>query len=83
MNSRDIIQTLLISAVFFLCTSALANDREQFNNAYRDYQQHINANEIEPAMAAASDAFRYGSRLFGKETCQYRKAGDQLQQIAE
>lgn len=59
-------QTLLIYALVF-CGAALADDREKFNNAYRDYWQHISANEIEPALAAAGDAFRYGTRLFGKK----------------
>ena len=50
MNSRVIFQALLISALVFCTNAASADDREKFNNAYRDYQQHVGANEIEPAL---------------------------------
>ena len=66
MNTRVIFQSLLISSLVF-CGAVSADDREKFSNAYRDYQQYIGANEIEPALVAAGDAFRYGTRLFGRK----------------
>ena len=47
-------------------TTVLADNREKFNSAYTAYQEHISANQEDQALEAANDAYRYGSKVFGR-----------------
>ena len=59
---------LLMLAMAVWASSAWADVRADFNAAYRAYEQHLDANETEDALAAAKDAYRFGSKLFGKDS---------------
>lgn len=45
---------------------AWADNRADFDRAYAAYEQHVRARETEQALAAAKDAHRFGSKVFGK-----------------
>ena len=55
-------------AIAVLASGAWADDRAEFNAAYRAYEKHLDANETEHALAAAKDAHQFGSKLFGKDS---------------
>ncbi len=59
---------LLMLAMAVWASSAWADVRADFSAAYRAYQQHLEANETEQALAAAKDAYRLGSKAFGKDS---------------
>ncbi len=59
----------ILMLAFAVCASgSWADDRADFNAAYRAYEQYLDAKETEHALAAAKDAYRFGSRLFGKDS---------------
>ena len=68
MNTHRIYRQLgMILLVLGLYTSSvLADNREKFNSAYTAYQEHISANQEDQALEAASDSYRYGSKVFGR-----------------
>ena len=59
---------IFLLAIAVCASGAWADDRADFNAAYRAYEQHLDANETDYALAAAKDAYRSGSRLFGKDS---------------
>lgn len=58
----------LILVVFFIAPVAAADKGKDFQHAYRSYQQHIEANNMELALPAAEDAYNLGSRLYGRKS---------------
>ena len=58
----------LILVVFFIAPVAAADKGKDFQRAYRSYQQHIEANNLEQALPAAEDAYNLGSRLYGRKS---------------
>jgi TonB family protein len=58
---------MMVFAFSFLAGGVLADDRGEFDRAYAAYDQHVNAGEPELAKAAAKDALKFGTRVFGKE----------------
>ncbi len=58
----------LILIVFFLAPVVAADKGKDFQLAYRSYQQHIEANNLEQALPAAEDAYNLGSRLYGRKS---------------
>lgn len=59
---------IFMLAIAVWASGAWADDRADFNAAYRAYEQHLDANESEQALAAAKDAYRFGSKAFGKDS---------------
>ena len=57
---------LLLLVLGLWTTTVLADNREKFNSAYTAYQEHINAGQTDQALEAANDAYRYGSKVFGR-----------------
>lgn len=47
-------------------TTAIADNKADFDRAYATYNQHVKANETELALTAAKDSLRYGAKVFGK-----------------
>jgi TonB family protein len=47
-------------------TTAIADNRSDFDQAYATYNQYVTANETELALSAAKDSLRYGTKVFGK-----------------
>ena len=58
----------IILVVFFIAPVAAADKGKDFQRAYRSYQQHIEANNLEQALPAAEDAYKLGSRLYGRKS---------------
>ena len=58
----------IILVVFFIAPVAAADKGKDFQRAYRSYQQHIEANNLEQALPAAEDAYNLGSRLYGRKS---------------
>ena len=59
---------IFMLAIAVWASGAWADDRAGFNAAYRAYEQHLDANEAEQALPAAKDAYRLGSKVFGKNS---------------
>ena len=57
-------------AVFVLsCASTTsADDKAEFQRAYQQYKQHMEAKETSNALDAAAQAYTLGSKLFGKKS---------------
>ena len=58
----------IILVVFFIAPVAAADKGKDFQRAYRSYQQHIEANNLEQALPAAEDAYKLGSGLYGRKS---------------
>lgn len=67
-NRTDRRFSILMLAITVCASGAWADDRDDFNAAYRAYEQYVDANDTEHALAAAKDAHRFGSKLFGKDS---------------
>ena len=58
-------------ALLVLCCiapTASADKREDFQSAYKAYQQHMQANDITLATDAAEQAYRLGSKVYGRNS---------------
>ena len=55
-------------AIAVWASGAWADDRADFSDAYRSYEQHLAANDTERALEAAKQAHRLGSKVFGKNS---------------
>ena len=58
--------TCLILAMIFQTTSAIANLQADFQRAYKSYNQYIEVDDLPLALGAAADAYKLGSKLYGK-----------------
>ncbi len=59
---------IFMLAIAAWASGAWADDRADFNAAYRAYEQHLDANDTERALEAAKQAHRLGSKVFGKSS---------------
>ena len=59
---------IFLLAIAVLGTGAWADNRADFDTAYRAYERHLAANETEQALEAAKEAHRFGSKAFGKNS---------------
>ena len=59
---------IFMLAIAVWATGAWADDRADFSDAYRSYEQHLAANDTERALEAAKQAHRLGSNVFGKNS---------------
>ncbi|MCY3817745.1 MAG: TonB family protein [Gammaproteobacteria bacterium] len=57
-----------VLAIAVWASGAWADDRADFNAAYRAYEQHLAAKDAKQALEAAKEAHRAGSKLFGKDS---------------
>ena len=57
-------------ALFILsyASAGSADDKTEFQRAYQQYKQHMEAKETSEALDAASQAYTLGSKLFGKKS---------------
>ena len=57
-------------ALFVLsyASAGSADDKAEFQRAYQQYKQHMEAKETSEALDAASQAYTLGSKLFGKKS---------------
>ncbi len=53
-----------------LCTTSTvtADKNQDFQKAYKAYQQHINANDTPKAIKAAEQAYLFGSKVYGRNS---------------
>ena len=67
-NRTDCRSGILMLAIAVCASGTWADDRADFNAAYRAYERHLDAKDTEQALAAAKDAYRFGSKLFGDDS---------------
>ncbi|MDE0053538.1 MAG: TonB family protein [Gammaproteobacteria bacterium] len=67
-NRTDRRFIILVLAIAVWASGAWADDRADFNAAYRAYEQHLDARDAKQALEAAKEAHRAGSKLFGKDS---------------
>ena len=59
---------IFLLAIAVCASAAWADDRTDFNAAYREYSKHLEAKDTKQALEAAKEAHRLGSKLFGKNS---------------
>ncbi|MXY58023.1 MAG: hypothetical protein F4029_18515 [Gammaproteobacteria bacterium] len=68
--ARRILGVLLLAG---LCQAASADQEEDFRTAYEAYRQHVAAGRTAEARASAEEAYRLGSRLYGRNSANAAK----------
>lgn len=67
-DKRLVLLTLALALCLAGTAGVWADVEADFDRAYAAYEQHTQANDTEPALAAAKDALRFGSKVFGKDS---------------